>query len=178
MLLAAGLWSYPSYTPERQPVLVFDANTTVQKHVEPPVTGPLPVPTPAPVPEKPKPTPKPKAQPKPTVVAKGNQKLTVVSWNRVQCVMYAYERTGNEELLGHKVAGKIPTDTQTPQIGAVVITSEGLYGHAAVVKDIVDGQLVLDESNYINTNYKSGGPVTTGRTLPVDSPLIKGYVTQ
>lgn len=173
--LSLVFWLFPGSVSSKQDTLVFSTIVNASKQEDLPFIGPLPVPQPV---VKPKPKVAPKPQPKPAVVAVGDQKLTVVSWIKQQCVTYVYARTGNDNLLGYKTAGKIPVNSQTPIVGAVVITSEGAYGHAAYVVAIEDDNLVLDEANYIDTNYKSGGPVTAGRVLPISSPLIKGYVVQ
>ncbi len=46
---------------------------------------------------------------------------------------------------------------------------EGYYGHVAVIREIRGTDLVLEEANYSRCRK------TTGRVLPISSPLIKGY---
>lgn len=86
---------------------------------------------------------------------------------KCSCVLYARLITGLNESVG--LAKNWPINSKYPTIGGVVVTSEGKVGHVAVIKDIKDGKLILDESNWVSCT------ITSGRELPIDSPLIRGY---
>lgn len=92
---------------------------------------------------------------------------------RAQCVVYAREVTGIDSIKG--VAKNVPTNSDFPQIGGAVKTAEGSVGHIAVIIAIEGNDLVLAEANYRNT---ATGNITSGRKLPLDSPLIKGYIVK
>jgi hypothetical protein len=88
--------------------------------------------------------------------------------NYCSCVNYVKALTGFSQSIGY--ARNWPINSSTPFVGAVVVTSEGPYGHVAVITAITeDGFLILDEANYSPCRH------TTGRHLSVDSPLILGY---
>lgn len=94
-----------------------------------------------------------------------------------QCVVYARKITGNPEVKG--TAKNIVPNTQVPAVGAVVLTKESLpgtyTGHAAVVVAVTGDSIVLEEANYFRGGKTN---VSVGRTLPLDSPLIRGYLVQ
>ena len=85
-----------------------------------------------------------------------------------QCVIYVKSKTGYSEPVGAARNWPIKKGLG-PVVGAVVVTAESSLGHVAIVADIKDGYLILDESNY------KTGRITYGRKLPIGSPLIKGY---
>lgn len=96
------------------------------------------------------------------------QTFQQTSLNLCSCVLYLEQKYGfNIGSIGQ--AKNWPINSQTPEVGEVVITSESNLGHVAKIMDIREGNLILDESNYSKCQH------TTGRKLPIDSPLIKGY---
>jgi len=61
-------------------------------------------------------------------------------------------------------------DEYIPEVGDVVQTSEGTYGHTAIIRGFTeDGNMILEEANY------RAGQVTYGRELALDSSSIIGY---
>jgi hypothetical protein len=63
-------------------------------------------------------------------------------------------------------------EEQQPQVGDVVQTSEGTWGHTAIIAGFTsDGSMILDEANY------RSGTVTYGRELSIDSPNVIGFWT-
>jgi len=90
---------------------------------------------------------------------------------RSSCVSYFKSKFGiTKSLSPTGLAKDIPIDTKTPAIGLGMVSYESDLGHISIVTNIEDGMLVLEESNYLK------GQVTFGRKLPIDSPLIKGYI--
>lgn len=86
---------------------------------------------------------------------------------RCSCILYVKGLLGVTESWGH--AKNLKPNSFEPKIGSVVITREG-PGHVALIVDIKDGKLILNESNYVKCK------ITKGRELPIDSPLIRGYL--
>lgn len=86
-----------------------------------------------------------------------------VSWIKALYDTYAHwpDFRGN--------ADSVPTNSETPVVGAAVLTMEPT-GHAAVVIGIEDGELVLAESN-----YNGDERITVGRRLAIGDPRIRGY---
>lgn len=64
----------------------------------------------------------------------------------------------------------IPLNANFPEIGWVVLTTEGPVGHVAVITDVLEDRLILVESNYGDDET-----ILVGRELPLDSPFIRGY---
>ena len=62
-----------------------------------------------------------------------------------------------------------PVNESTPQIGEIVILNESTYGHVALITDIKNGNLILDEANWIPCEH------TIGRKLNINNPDILGY---
>lgn len=85
------------------------------------------------------------------------------------CVTFAKALVGFSTPIGY--ARYWPRNSQIPQVGSVVITSEGPFGHVAVVESIEGNQLILTEANYAKCRK------TSGRRLSIDSPYILGYWT-
>lgn len=83
------------------------------------------------------------------------------------CVQYVKAKLGISGSLGN--AWNIVPNSQVPTIGSIVLTYEG-RGHAALVVGITDKYIIIDESNYVRCTQ------TLGRQIPIDSPLIRGYL--
>ena len=59
----------------------------------------------------------------------------------------------------------------TPTVGAIMVTSEGSVGHAAVVDTVnSDGTITVSEMNF------RGFGVISSRTIPANYGLIKGFI--
>lgn len=77
------------------------------------------------------------------------------------------EKSG-KNLYGYKYAGRIPTNSDQAKEGGLVITNEGRVGHVAVVTEVRDDSIVIEEANYIR------GKITK-RVIAKGSNVIKGY---
>ncbi len=95
------------------------------------------------------------------------EKPIIKNIERCNCVLYVKKLLGITQSLG--VAKNIPVSTKEPFIGAIVITYESVWGHAAIVDDVQGDNLILIESNFEHCK------TTEGRKLSIYSPLIKGY---
>ena len=90
------------------------------------------------------------------------------------CVPYARQRTG-VKLYGwagsflEKAEEKGYTVTEVPQIGCVMVTSEG-GGHVAVVEDITEEGILISEQNY------EGLYIVSKRILDPEDESILGYI--
>ena len=103
---------------------------------------------------------------KPRSVAKTSPQDT--GYNICSCVSYARYRTGiNVGSIG--VARNHPVNSQTPKVGAILITYESSAGHASVVVGFDSEYVYVDEANY------SRCKLTKGRAIRLNSKLIKGY---
>lgn len=60
-------------------------------------------------------------------------------------------------------------NSTVPVVGAVVITNEGWTGHLAIVAELVDGKMRLDEANYTHCT------ITKDRWIDIGDPAILGY---
>lgn len=142
----------------------------IQGSLKPVVYGPI---RPVELPEKPK--PKPVSPNINTLTTEGKSPALEFKSGFYQCVVYIRKITGDIRVAGRAMT--IKPETQVPEVGAVVLTKESLpgtnSGHVALVKGIVDGNLILEEANYTSSKI---GNVTVGRELPIDSPLIRGYL--
>lgn len=69
-------------------------------------------------------------------------------------------------------ASNIVPNSLTPKIGDAVLLYEGPHGHAALIADIVDGELILAESNYLKNDL---GIIRIGRRVALTSGRIRGY---
>jgi|GEM_PF-4746801 len=88
--------------------------------------------------------------------------------NELQC--YGYVTSLGYPVGGHALARWIPTNSDTPAVGGLVVTYESFAGHVAVVIGVNDdGTFDIRESNYTH------GWITE-RTLSVHNSLIKGFV--
>ena len=86
------------------------------------------------------------------------------------CVKFAQNFLGvtNTRWTTDGFARTIEDNTSTPVIGAVVLTRESGYGHAAVLISVTETTITFVESNYIRN--------TIGiRTLSIRDKRIKGY---
>jgi len=65
------------------------------------------------------------------------------------------------------------TNANLAQVGDAILTKEGSWGHAAVIKGIdpETGEFILEEANY------KSGQVTNGRRIDPNDPLIIGMVS-
>lgn len=86
-----------------------------------------------------------------------------------QCVEYIQYITGNYKNI-KGIAGKIKPNTQEAYPGHAIITTEGRYGHIALVIDIIGDKLILAESN-----YRGDEIVQTGRKMNINDERIIGY---
>lgn len=60
---------------------------------------------------------------------------------------------------------------ETPQVGAIIVTSESAYGHVGIVEAVNgDGTIMISEMNY------SGFARITSRTISTSYGAIKGYI--
>lgn len=99
----------------------------------------------------------------------GNVK--VETGNYCSCVSHVRAITGtNTGIIG--VARNHPINSQTPEVGAIVVLAEGSIGHVAVVTSVNEESITLDEANYAHCQR------TTGRTLKRTSSRIRGFYTK
>jgi len=95
----------------------------------------------------------------------GSGSVQYVERSYGQCVPWAREYSGKAV---YGVARYIMPNTQSPSVGAVILTSESGYGHAAVVIGVNGNSVEIMERNY------TSGWITK-RTIPADSHVIRGY---
>ncbi|MCX6812628.1 MAG: LysM peptidoglycan-binding domain-containing protein [Candidatus Berkelbacteria bacterium] len=89
-------------------------------------------------------------------------------YNEMQC--YTFVVSQGYPVGGHLLAKWIPTNSQSPRAGGLVVTYESWAGHVAVVTSVNgDGTFNILESNYTH------GWITS-RTLSVNDSAIKGFV--
>lgn len=70
---------------------------------------------------------------------------------------------------GH--ASNIKPNSDEPKIGSAILTREWSgVGHASIVGDIIDGEIILIESN-----YHSDKKIQIGRKINVKDSRIRGY---
>lgn len=96
-----------------------------------------------------------------------NQEKVKLYPNNGQCIPFARAISG---LPVSGTARNVTTNSNTPSVGAVVITSESVSGHAAVVTAINENSFEVIERNF------DRGWVTK-RTIPKLARFIKGFVT-
>jgi hypothetical protein len=83
------------------------------------------------------------------------------------CVIFAKLITDFQQIVGY--AKNWPINTSSPEIGGVVITNENpKWGHVAVIKEIKENSIIVDE-----TNYKPCAKTT--RELSLNDPAILGF---
>lgn len=71
-------------------------------------------------------------------------------------------------LSGARAAGFATGDT--PQVGAIIVTSESAAGHVGIVSAVNGDQITITEMNY------HGFGVISSRTIPTSYGAIKGYI--
>ena len=98
--------------------------------------------------------------------------------NAANCVLYARESVPNlpyglftvqDKMNAVNVAGS--RDLSKIQVGDAILTSEGDYGHAAVVTGVNGDKITVREANY------KAGQITSGRVLDKSNPKILGFVS-
>jgi len=83
---------------------------------------------------------------------------------------YTYVESQGYAIGGHFLAKWIPTNSNTPRVGGLVVTNESWAGHVAIVIAVNgDGTFNIRERNY------TPGWITE-RTMSVNNPWIKGFV--
>lgn len=90
------------------------------------------------------------------------------NYNPCNCVSYTSWRSGRV-VRSIGVARNHPVTTQTPFIGAIVVTYESGAGHLSYLVGMDDNFIYVDEANYSRCR------VTYNRAIPISSKLIKGY---
>ncbi len=61
--------------------------------------------------------------------------------------------------------------SESPKQGSVIVTTEGRYGHVAVVEEIRGDKMIISEMN-----YEGWGKAST-REVPINYDKIKGFIT-
>jgi len=69
----------------------------------------------------------------------------------------------------NKNAYQLQPNSDKPILKGLVLTREGPYGHVAVIYQIDFDSLIIVESNYVKCKI-------TYRRIPLDYPLIRGYI--
>lgn len=83
------------------------------------------------------------------------------------CINYAKYILGvTGEVWGYP--DKLATTSMSPHEGGLVLTSEGPYGHIAVVTSVNEDSITISEANYESCKI-------TTRTLKLNDPVIRGY---
>lgn len=59
---------------------------------------------------------------------------------------------------------------KSPQVGAIMVSSESWWGHVAIVEKVSGGTITISEMNYKGWGKKSS------RTIAANSRVIKGYI--
>lgn len=105
-------------------------------------------------------------------VKSSSTSVALANYPRCSCVLFAKAYSGkNPGSVGY--AKNWPINSQTPQVGAVGITTESssgrIYtGHVFVVQEVAGSQIKVIEANF-------GGCGISTRYLNADSPVIRGY---
>jgi surface antigen len=109
---------------------------------------------------------------KPRSVAKTASKGVSTGYDVCSCVSYMRWRTGiNVGSIGN--ARNHPVNSQTPKVGAIIVTYESARGHVGVVGSWDENYVYLEsEANYSRCS------LTKGRAIPIHSKVIKGYYVQ
>jgi hypothetical protein len=89
--------------------------------------------------------------------------------NLCSCVRFLQEK-GTLKIKGYGSAKNYPVNSQTPQVGSVVIFYGGRHGHAAEIVERVGNMMRLDEANYLTCKR------TTDRWVDIDNGNIKGFI--
>lgn len=87
-----------------------------------------------------------------------------------QCVTFARKFAEMPAELVSGTAKYVPTNSQTPELGAIIKTNESKYGHLAVVIGIEGENLTLVESN-----YAWSGQISV-RVINASDKRILGYI--
>jgi hypothetical protein len=83
------------------------------------------------------------------------------------CVLYVKAKSGiNVGSVGY--ARNWPINSQTPKVGSIIVTSESRVGHVALVTSVGNNTVSITEANYKRCQEGT-------RTLPISSPVIRGY---
>ncbi len=83
------------------------------------------------------------------------------------CVLFAEALTGkNPGIIGF--AKNWPINSHIPTVGAIGITNESSAGHVFVVTAVDGANIEVTEANKTHC-------IVTSRTLPINSPFIRGY---
>ncbi len=129
------------------------------------------------------PTPKPKApakaisdamvkdQPLPSHPPKGEMAVVSVSAaNKAYCSCVNFARKETGIFTGRiGLAKNHPINTKAPEVGAIVVTTEGRYtGHLGVVEAIAADHILIADANYRSCRK-------TVRWMPIKSAMIRGY---
>lgn len=100
------------------------------------------------------------------VAVKNGVRYVEKSWG--QC--YTWVQSQGYDIGGHGLARWIPTNSNTPKVGGLVVTYESAAGHVAIVESVNDdGTFTLRERNY------TPGWITE-RNMKLDDNVIKGFV--
>lgn len=98
-----------------------------------------------------------------------NADINPIVTNKCNCVYFARAIRDDlpRGLTSKRAKAKIAQDKEA-DIGDVVLTSEGWYGHAAIVTNETDDEITIVEANYRRCSL-------TIRTIKKDSKYILGY---
>lgn len=91
------------------------------------------------------------------------------NFNPCNCWSYVKAVRGTDMPNGFGMAKNYPVNMSEPFIGAIVVTYESGYGHLGIVIDVSRDIITIEDYNYERCAH-------TVRPLPIDSPLIKGYI--
>jgi hypothetical protein len=117
--------------------------------------------------QRPKPVVKKVTPTKTTPTGSNSVIINSTSANLCSCVLFAKAKSGrNPGSVGF--ARNWPVNSQTPQVGAVILTRESSAGHAGVVTGVDSEWVYVNDANYSRCRE-------TNRKLPINSHLIRGY---
>lgn len=91
----------------------------------------------------------------------------IIKKHACNCVLWA--QANGLDISGYGAAKNYPVTSSPPEDVGFVVTYEGTLGHIAKYTRSGD-YLILDEANYVECT------ITSGRKLPINSQLIKGYI--
>lgn len=95
-------------------------------------------------------------------------KLPEVQKEKCSCLRYAKKLADMPINTGVMSASRQPVNSQIPLVGALILTRESSQGHAGVVVSFTLTTVTFRDTNYSRCKQ-------TERTLPLNSPLIRGY---
>jgi hypothetical protein len=98
-----------------------------------------------------------------------NKSASLATYSGGYCSCIKYAQSIGLGISGYGYARNYPVNSHTPAQSGFVLTRESVYGHIAYYV-LQGGNLVLQEANYSKCR------LTTGRILPVNSSLIRGYI--